>query len=134
MAITPNGAISWLSPVYVGRASDKYIVRDSGFYDILEPYDQIMADRGFKIKADLLLKRCYLAIPPSAAKGTQLSKKDVQETSRIANVRIYVEQAIKRIKDFRILKIEQPLLHLPLYDDIVRTCAALTNLLPPLTD
>ena len=38
------------------------------------------------------MKRCYLAIPPSAAKGTQMTK-DVSETNRVANVRIFVEKA-----------------------------------------
>ena len=48
VAITPNGSISWLSPLYGGRASDIHIVRNSGSLDILEPGDQVMADRGFK--------------------------------------------------------------------------------------
>ena len=29
--ITPNDAVSWISPVYGGRSSDIFIVRDSGF-------------------------------------------------------------------------------------------------------
>ena len=106
IAITPNGAVSWLSPLYGGRASDIHIVRDSGFLGILEPFDQVMADRGFKIKTDLTMKQCSLAIPPSAAKGTQMLSNDVKETSNIANVRIYVEQAIGRLKDFQILKLQ----------------------------
>ena len=48
MCITPNGVISWISPAYGGRISDAYIFRDSGFLDLLEPYDQIIADRGYK--------------------------------------------------------------------------------------
>ena len=39
-------------------ASDKHIVRDSGFYDILQPFDQVMADRGFKLKTDLAMIQC----------------------------------------------------------------------------
>ena len=50
VCITPNGAISWISPAYGGRSSDKFIVTDSGFLDLLEPFDCVMADRGFKIK------------------------------------------------------------------------------------
>ena len=134
VAITPNGAISWLSPAYGGRASDKFIVKDSGFLDLLEPFDLVMADRGFKIKTDLVLKQCHLAIPPSAAKGTQMTAADVKETSRIANVRIFVEKAIQRMKVFKILSTTLPLLWMPLYDDIINICGALVNLLPPLTE
>ena len=105
IVITPNGAVSWLSPLYGSRASDIHIVRGSGFLGILEPFDQVMADKGFKIKTDLTMKQFSLAIPPSAAKGTQMLPNDVKETSNIANVCIYVEQAIGQLKDFRILKL-----------------------------
>ena len=101
-SIRPNGLISWVSPAYGGRTSDAYIVRDSWFLDLLEPYDQIMADRGFKTKTDLALKQFTLAIPPSAASGCQMVSRDVKETSTVANVHIYkyVEQVIKNLKDY----------------------------------
>ena len=130
IAITLNGAASWLSPFYGGRVSDIHIVRDSGSLGILEPFDPVVADRGFKIKTELAMKQCNLAIPPSATEEAQMLSNDVKETSNIANVRIYVEQAIGRLKDFRILKLQQPLLHLPI---ILYVCAALTNLKRPLT-
>ena len=46
-----------------------------------------------------------------------MTKEAVKETSKIANVRIYVEQAIKRIKEFRILHNVIPVNVLPLVDD-----------------
>ena len=91
-----------------------------------------MADRGFKIKTDLAMLQCSLSIPPSAASGIQMCQSDVKKTSNIANVRIYVEQAIKRLKDYRILKNEIPLLYIPIFDDIVKVCAAFHNLKEPL--
>jgi len=74
-----------------------------------------MADRGFKIKTDLASFQCTLAIPLSAALGAQMVSKDVKATSNIANVRIYVEQAIRRIKIYRILQNCQPLYLLPVF-------------------
>ena len=38
-----------------GQASDKFITRDKGFFDLLERDDDVMADRGFQIQEDLLL-------------------------------------------------------------------------------
>ena len=35
VAITPNGALSWIYATYGGRISDTFIVRDSGFLDLL---------------------------------------------------------------------------------------------------
>ena len=48
--ISPSiGFITFLSSCYSGRASDKFITKDSGFYDLLERDDVVMADRGFQI-------------------------------------------------------------------------------------
>ena len=99
---------------------------------MLEPYDQTMADRGFKIETILALHQCTLAIPPSGAKGVQFTSVQSKETFTVANVRIYVEQAIKNLKDYRILKTELQLLYLPIVDDIIRACCALHNLKKPL--
>ncbi|KAK3740395.1 hypothetical protein QZH41_000916 [Actinostola sp. cb2023] len=48
-----------------------------------------------------------------------MSKDDVRSTSRIANVRIFVEKAIRRVKEYRILSNEIPVSLLPLLDDII---------------
>ena len=56
------------------------------------------------------MKRCYLAIPQRAAKGTQMKKDDVSETNSVAHVCIFIEKAIARLKWFAILKNEIPLL------------------------
>ena len=134
VCITPNGAVSYISPCYGGRATDKFIVRDCCFLNLVEPYDEIMADRGFKIRDDLLMRQATLSIPPSALGGLQMLSSDVKKTSRIANLRIYVEQAIGRMKVYKILQHELPVKCLPLCDDIVRVCGILVNFRPPLCE
>ena len=134
IGITPNGLISFISECYCGRASEKFIVTDSKFLSMVEPFDQIMADRGFKIQDDLAMYQASLAIPPSAAKDQQMLGQDVAETSKIANVRIYVEQAIGCLKYFNILSNVMPIKCVPLSDDILKVCCALCNLLPPLCE
>lgn len=49
---TPNGSISYVSPVFVGSISDIGLTRKSGFLTALEdkPGISIMADKGFQIK------------------------------------------------------------------------------------
>ena len=76
-----------------------------------------MVDRGFKTKTNLALQQCTLDIPPSANQATS-----------VTNVRIYVEHAIKIMKDCRILKNEIQLLYLAIADDIIKVCVALNNL------
>ena len=119
VAITPNGMISYVSPCYGGRASDRFIVSNCGFMLMLEPNDVIMADRGFKIKEDLMMVHARLAIPPSTCGKLAMTSTDVHTTSKIANVRIYVEQAIGRLKTLRFLKNEIPISCLPVSDDTV---------------
>ncbi|RUA07032.1 MAG: hypothetical protein DSY43_00690 [Gammaproteobacteria bacterium] len=64
--------------------------------------------------------------------GKQLSRKKVTTTRRIACVRIHVERAIERLKNFRILQGNMPLTLLKQADSILLVCASLCNLLPPL--
>ena len=72
-----------------------FVVKDSGLLDLLQPKDQVMADRSFKIRTELAMKQCTLSLPPSAAKGNQMTSSDVKNTSNIDKLRIFVEQAIK---------------------------------------
>ena len=88
------GFISFLSSCYGGRASDKFITKDSGFYDLLERDDVVMADCGFQIQEDLLLHFYNLQVPPGARTKSQMTKKEVQKTKEIANLWIHVEIAI----------------------------------------
>ena len=96
--ITPTGFISFLSSYCGARASDKFITRDSGFYDLLERDDEIMADRGLQIQEDLLLHFCILVVPPGARVKTQMRKSEVKKTKEVTNLQIHVERAINRIK------------------------------------
>ena len=92
-----------------------------------------MADCGFKFKSDLTFHECFLAITPSASKRNQVTSSDIRENSKVANGKIFVEKTFARIKWFRILKTQLPLLEMPLLDDIVICCCSLVNLLLPLT-
>ena len=72
VGITRTGFISFLSSCYGGWAGDKSITRDSGFYDLIERDDEVMADRGFQIQEDLLFHFCRLVVPPGARVKSQI--------------------------------------------------------------
>ncbi|XP_069105937.1 uncharacterized protein [Argopecten irradians] len=102
IGITPSGVISFVSEAWGGRISDRQIVIESGLLDLLEPGDNVMADKGFTI-ADLLKERlCTLNIPPFKGKSNQFTIKEVFETQEIAQVRIHVERSIGRVKNFHL--------------------------------
>ena len=130
LELSPTGYISFLSDCYGGRASDKFITMDSGFYDLLERDDEVMADRGFQIREELLLRFCSLSAPPGARVKSQMTMVECKKTKDVANLRIHVERAINCIKFYRILKNILPITMLHHVDDIVKTCAALCNLKP----
>jgi hypothetical protein len=73
IAITPDGLISFVSPSFGGRTTDRYIVQNSGFLDLIEHYDLILADRGFTIREDLLFRMATLEIPPASSGISQMS-------------------------------------------------------------
>ena len=60
-----------------------------------------MADRGFNIGELLHAKGVALNISPSLSDSSgQLSESDQVETRRIASVRVHVERAIGRVKNY----------------------------------
>ena len=94
-----------MSRAYGGRITDAQITTQSGILDLLEPGDEIMADKGFPlIEKDLLNKNCLLVMPPKHTQKRQFTEKENQETYAIASVRIHVERAIARMKRFGVLK------------------------------
>ena len=142
VACTPNGYISYISPVYVGFISDVDLTRHSRFLQTLadKPGVSIMADRGFTVKEMLKELNIELNIPPFLQGRQQLPQEEVQKGRKIALLRIHVERAIGRIKTFSILKQTIPISMARLTNQIVSVCAFLSNFhpalvpLPPLSE
>lgn len=95
----------------------------------LEPFDQVIVERRFKIQSIEYRVTCFfilpaiLCIPPSVKSGRQILSQAVNLTSRKANMQNYVEQAIKRRKKFRIIENKLPILLISVFDDIITVCA-----------
>ena len=101
-----------------------------GFLTAWYSYDEVMADGGFQITEELMMKYCTLSVPSGAEIKSQITNSEARKTKNIANLRIHVERAIKRIKSYRILKSVLPLIVLQSCDNIIRTCARQWNLKP----
>ena len=136
IGITPQGSVSYISSGWGGRTSDKYITEHSSFLFYLVPGDLILADRGFDIRDSVSTCCSSLAMPAFTKGKSQLSGIEVEQTRRIANVRIHVERVIGNIKKkFSILGDTQPIDFLvspdgsyTLLDKIVYVCCALNNI------
>ena len=83
----------------------------SGFCELLEPGDTILADKGFpSIGARLADKGGLLVMPPfkKGQKSFQFSKAQNEDGYKIASVRVLVERAIQRMKGFQCLDFVRP--------------------------
>lgn len=132
IGISPCGVVTFVSDLYAGSASDKQITKLSGLVDLCEVGDAIMVDKGFQISDLTTPKGVQLIIPPFKKKDRQLSKREVEQTRNIANLRIHVERQMERIKNFRILHGVLPITMSPQMTKIWKICVRLTNLHPQL--
>jgi len=140
VAISPTGAIIFVSKCWGGRVSDKHLTSSCGILDKLMHGDLVLADRGFDISEELALRGATLAIPPFTKGKPQLSQREVEEARSLSRIRIHVERAIGRLKTYKILHTTLPITlvkrpHEKSYatiDKILIVCSALCNFYPPL--
>ena len=137
IGISPQGVTTFISPAWGGRVSDKHLTINSGFLSKLLPGDIVLADRGFDIAEDVARMQATLQIPAFTNGCLQLSPKDVEDTRRLANVRIHVERVIGATRQrYSILMGTLPISFVkpaaigetPTIDKIVLVCSALNNL------
>ena len=127
IGISPGGAITFISQLYTGSISDREIVVRSGLLDLpFQEKDSIMADKGFTIQ-DLLPLGVSLNIPPFLGSSAQMPAQDVVHTQEIASLRIHVERAINKIKNFHIWDGVVPLHQFGVVNQMWAICAILCN-------
>ena len=98
---TPSGEICFFTKAYGGRVTDTQLTNESGLYDLLEPGDLVLADKGFpNISSGLNQKGYLLVMPPFKSGNTQFTEAQNEESYKIARVRIHVERCIARLKYF----------------------------------
>ena len=104
VGISPKGFLTFIGQLYTGSISDREIVERSGFLNL--PFsngDSVMADKGFTIE-DILPLGVSLNTPPFLGMSDQMSAEDVIATQEIASLRIHVERAINKVKNFLIFE------------------------------
>jgi hypothetical protein len=131
VSLSPICHFNFLSKLYTGCISDKEIVRASGFLELLQPGDCVMADKGFNIQDLLAVRDARLIAPPIMAKNKESARASTA-TRRVARARVHVERMIRKLKCFRILKGVITLSLKGYITSIVSVCAALVNMQPSL--
>lgn len=106
---SPDGMIIFISKGFLGRISDKEIVRRSGFLNFVKQGTIVMADRGFKdLNEDIIHKGGKLIKPPSVTTGVIYTVEEAKLCRSIAATRIHVERVIGNLRHFALLKPHQP--------------------------
>ena len=132
VGISPSGGITFVSQLYTGSISDREIVLRSGILSqSFDCGDSVMADKGFQIQ-DILPLGVGLNIPPFLGSDAPTSGEDVVRTQQIASLRIHVERAINKIKNFRIWNGVVPLSLFSVVNQMWTVCAFLCNSQDPL--
>lgn len=131
IGVTPAGLVNFVSRVYGGRVSDRHITDKSDLLPRIDPTMTVMADKGFTI-SDLMPLGVDLNIPPRIPSDRQMTSREFFKTAHIAQARIVVEMKMEQIKNYEILNRTIPITEMPLAEQYIFICAALTNLLPPL--
>ena len=132
IGITPSGATAFVSELYPGSTSDKEIVKKSGLLELLQPGDEIMADKGFLIQDELASVGATLTLPAFLKARKQFSKEEAEQNKKVACLRVHVERCMERIKNWHILDRRIPVTLSPLASDMIIVLSAFTNFLPPL--
>jgi hypothetical protein len=132
VGVTPAGSVSFVSALYAGSISDKGITKESGILDLLESGDVVMVDKGFLI-ADLLSeKNCSLVIPNFLSRKAQFSADEARENKNIANLRVHIERANRRFKEFHLFDAALPLTLAGTANQLWAIACMLTNFQNPL--
>ena len=132
VGISPKGFFTFIGQLYTGSISDREIVERSGFLNL--PFsvgDSVMADKGFTIE-DILPLGVSLNIPPFLGMSDQMSAEDVILTQEIASLRIHIERAINKVKNFRIFDRVIPLSQFGVVNQMWCVCAMLCNFQDPI--
>ncbi|XP_062399775.1 uncharacterized protein LOC134089350 [Sardina pilchardus] len=108
IGIAPCSAVTFVSSLFTGSISDRELTERSGLLDLMEPGDGCMADKGFTIEKLLADRGATLIMPPFKMTA-QFTKEDALKTQAIARLRILVERAIRRVKEYRIWEHTLPL-------------------------
>ncbi|KAG8176630.1 hypothetical protein JTE90_028612 [Oedothorax gibbosus] len=99
--ISPSGRISCISDLFGGAISDKEIFKRSVLPKVLEKGDVVLADKGFKIEEELNEIGVGLMQPLFLQNKIQFTER--VENKVVSNLRVHVERAISRIKNFKYL-------------------------------
>ena len=118
LGISPKGFSTFIGQLYSSSISDREMVEQSGILNL--PGDSVMADKALPLWISFLLES--LKFPPFLGMSDQMSAEDVVATQEIASLRIHIEKAINKVKNFKIFHGVIPLIQLEVLNQMWCVC------------
>lgn len=133
VGLSPSNAIIFVSNAWEARASDKHITAECGLVGKLDQGDGVMADKRWKnYEAKLTEIGVELTMPNELKDRAQLAAFEVTRARRISELRIHVERAMGRIKEFHIFDKKLRLSMKDTFESVFHVCACLANFHGPM--
>ncbi|XP_043472595.1 uncharacterized protein LOC122505180 [Leptopilina heterotoma] len=129
---SPGGLLTYVSPAYGGRASDKAIFEQSNIIQTIGTGSSIMVDKGFNIDDICFENGIRIVRPPFLRNKAQFSETEALDTRGIASARVHVERLNQRMKVFQILGSKMPSCLVKKSEHIMTIIAAVINLSAPI--
>ncbi|XP_061564142.1 uncharacterized protein LOC133419145 [Cololabis saira] len=126
IGVAPCGSITFASKLFTSSISDMELTRQSGILNLLEPGDELVADKDFVIGDLLLDVGAKLIMPPSKHKD-DFSKVDHDRAQAIAQLGILFEKVIRRIKEYQIWDSPLPLTLAGRMNQMWSCCCVMVN-------
>jgi hypothetical protein len=140
IGINPQGHITYVSNVYPASIGDAELTTGGYLHEangdvLIGPGQFIMADKGYNIRDYCAALQIGLEMPPIKETNVFVfAKAQLQITRNIANQRIHIERAVRRNKEWSIVKGPVHYTMNPVLNDIIFVTAMLCNFGTPLCD
>jgi len=124
---TPGGLVSYISPAFGGSASDRQIVEKTSLPKRFDPYDEVMADKGFNVDDIFMPYKVGINMPHFFQKKNRLSNATVLKDRKVASKRVHIERVIGLAKTYKILRHPMNNMESSLGSQIITVCFLLCN-------
>ena len=124
---TPGGLVSYVSPAFGGSASDRQIVEKTSLVKRFDPYDEVMADKGFNVDDIFMSYKVGINMPHFFKKKNRMSNDTVLKDRKVASKRVHIERVIGLAKTYKILRHPMNNIESSLGSQIVAVCFLLCN-------
>ena len=126
IAVTPNGGACFISDLFEGDIDDVRIFKESGIMKH-QPYDLVLANRGFTVRELPNPLQVDLKIPPFLKGRKSLSAAEELETVVLRRQGFMWNGSMNALKQFKLVGRKIPLSIAPLAMQMVVVAACLVN-------